>query len=353
MIGVHVTFGFLARVPRGHDMLAALAVHLATLFGVPLFLALSMVGLSTRDARLTRFDGGWLRFLRERAARLLPAYVTWSMVTIARDDRAMLLQPSRLVTTLITGTADEQFYFIPLIFELYVVWPALSRLARAAGRSPVRAVLVALSGILVSVGWWSLSARGLAAGGVLTMPLYWFAWVAVGLAIAPHIDAVLRWALVSRAGFAALPATLVAWVYMVWRLRAELPAEHSPADLSIAATVFQFPVLLYSLTAMALFLVVATRAARTRVAAALIAVGRRSYGIFLVHVLVLEMVVYRIVGSPSPADFDGWTWPLKLVAIWASCLLASDVLVRVLARGPLRVIAGVPPSHDRSDQRRL
>ncbi len=359
VVGLHVTFGFLAAAPLGTRAGAvALALHLATTFGVPLFLVLSMIGLVTRDPRPLPVGRPWLRFLAERARRLLPAYVVWSAVTVLRDSPAALVRPRALASVLLTGSADEQLYFVPLIFELYVAWPVLSRLAHAARRSPSRALVVAAAGVGVSLAWWSLSARALVPNDVLTLPLFWIAWAGVGVAVAPYVRRLLRFAPARGAALvaAAAAATLLAGAAMLAQVNARMLPGSSLADVTATATIFQVPVLLYTLAVIALWFVAAARARPTDaaeerperaalLARALIGLGHRSYGIYLVHVLVLEAVVERVFGRPSPGDFTGTAaWPAKLVATWLACVALSDALVRLVARvDRLRVIVGVPP----------
>ncbi|MFP6626411.1 MAG: acyltransferase, partial [Deltaproteobacteria bacterium] len=187
VVGLHVTWAYLIQAPLDRPEGKAVAVlHLLTGFGVPLFLILSGTGLALRYSQAMKWRD-YRGFLYRRALRLLPAYVTWSLVVAAHTDPALLWPPSRLVSLLLTGSAGPQFYFIPLLCSFYILWPLLRPLAVAAAASCRSAVAITAVATALSLAWWQASAAGLIVANTLTLTGFWLLYMVAGLALAPHL----------------------------------------------------------------------------------------------------------------------------------------------------------------------
>lgn len=95
-------------------------------FCVPLFVAISGFSLSKK------YQSSALRvasFLRRRFSKLLPLYLLWSLVFLGlfwaipawrRPENS----PS-LLNLLALGRSDYHLYFVPMIFQLYVIFPVI------------------------------------------------------------------------------------------------------------------------------------------------------------------------------------------------------------------------------------
>jgi peptidoglycan/LPS O-acetylase OafA/YrhL len=342
VVGLHASFETLLKTTWPHPVSTPLlAIHLLTGFGVPLFVALSMASLSLRYPGTMGIDRDYGRFLRRRAVRVLPAYVAWSLLTLARTDLARLTHPTTVAWTLLLGTAAAHFYFVPMVFQLYLLWPPLSRLGRAARRGAGAAAAVAAGGVALMLVAWKLAPRGLLPYVTATSPLLWIGYAVVGLAVAQAP----RPPEGSRGGWwrgAALLVFALAAAAQVRTVAATLVPTYDYLRLLIAITVFRPLALLYALAAMALALAVVTAAPASRPVRGLAALGRRSYGVYLTHMLVLELVVYRLLGRPAGADLASAAWLVKLALSWALAVALSDALVRLLAAVPiLRTVSGV------------
>ena len=118
-------------------------------FSVPLFLALSGFGLSQK------YGGKSIsikKFMVGRFRKLLPLYVLWSVILIMVFRLSGYWEQSQgnLWQTIVFGKADYHLYFVPLIFQLYLLFtllPKLKTLKQFLG-------LVAVT-VLVQVGWFS------------------------------------------------------------------------------------------------------------------------------------------------------------------------------------------------------
>ncbi len=343
VVGVHVTFGFLRAAPSGSPaMWQALTLHLLTTFATPLFVALSLAGLALGYPRALGLGAEYGTFLARRARRILPAYVVWSVLALVRSEPAALADPGRLTSHLLHGSAAYHLYFVPLIVTYYLLWPLFSRLAVAARRDGRAAGAIVASGLAVSIATWgALPSNG------ATAPLFWLGYAAVGLVAAPWLGRLhalrSRRALLGIAvGLAAITAVVA--VVMVRRVTALLQPMPDPDSLTLAVVIFQIPVLAYALAAMALAALVVALLADARGMHALRDLGRRSYGVYLAHVLVLEVVVQRLLGRPASADFGSAAWVVTLVAQWALCVALTWALIAGLARVPgLAILAGERP----------
>ncbi len=117
-------------------------------FCVPAFIMLSGYGLAFKAQK----DGGtgpYLNFLKTRLGKLLPLYLLWSFssILIVKSIPAWSFgnQPTSLVVQLLLGQADYQLYFLPVIFQLYAIFPLIWHYRQKIG-------LVLLLALLVQVG---------------------------------------------------------------------------------------------------------------------------------------------------------------------------------------------------------
>ncbi len=96
---------------------------------VPIFVALSGYGLMMK---YTQSPFAWSEFLTRRVWKLLPAYFLFStlfyLVFQLRPDWIPVGTPDSFLVQLLLGKADYHLYFVPLIFQLYLLFPFLKKL---------------------------------------------------------------------------------------------------------------------------------------------------------------------------------------------------------------------------------
>lgn len=114
-------------------------------FCVPAFIMLSGYGLAFKAQK----DGGiglYLNFLKTRLGKLLPLYLLWSFssILIVKSIPAWSFgnQPTSLVVQLLLGQADYQLYFLPVIFQLYALFPLIWRYQHKIGAVLILAWLI-------------------------------------------------------------------------------------------------------------------------------------------------------------------------------------------------------------------
>ena len=317
-------------------------------FAVPFFLATSAV-FAVRSITATR--SAWA-VSRQRLTRLLLPYVTWTVIYLAlkaasaklADDperiRRIVRDPGRLV---FLGGASVQLYFLPML--------------------AVGMLLVPLVDVLVRRLRYRTDAIGFAA---LTVVPYWLlGWTGNGYDIAsatglrhlvdPNrtraVDAVVRIALVAVVWAARLlPYLGLAVLVRVYRLDRRCPRWLLAVSAGLLLAVelgfrpFQ-PHILREL-AVSFPLVLLCFALRSpsgegRLVRAVSSVARHSFGIFLAHTAILQ-VVQDVADRARPGYLDAITPGVVLVTAIPTFLLAWGAAVVIDRVAPLRrfLVAG-------------
>jgi peptidoglycan/LPS O-acetylase OafA/YrhL len=132
VIAIHI----LANIPHAFQIASpfwpySLIVDQLGRFCVPLFVMLSGYGFWEKYQK-TEFHP--VRFWQRQAMKLLPAYILVSVVSYVifwliptwRNP----LAPHSLLVQLLTGQADYQLYFVPAIFQLYLLFPVLRKIVQ-------------------------------------------------------------------------------------------------------------------------------------------------------------------------------------------------------------------------------
>lgn len=266
---------------------AAVAMDYGMTWVVPAFVLISGALVLAPRAHAA----GPAAFYRRRFARILPALVVWHAVYLLGVRlwwRGEDLSVTSVLAGLINAKVFTALYFLWLIAGLYAIAPVLSAFLRDGG--PRRAY----GSAAVALVWTHLA---YALAGVCALlgaarPLHLGAWTQwwpyVGLFLA-------GWALhrvvLTRRGLLVAAATGFCGVAeVVWQ--SALPAGRWPALDEFAPVSRLGPVV--TLTAICFFLVAVGLGARITPAPGPAALLRKlsdaSFGVFLVHLLILEMV---------------------------------------------------------------
>jgi surface polysaccharide O-acyltransferase-like enzyme len=97
--------------------------------------------------------------------------------------------------------------------------------------------------------------------------------------------------------------------------------------------IFQIPPGVYTLCVIALLALVASRIRATTAAARLLQlISTHSYGIFLVHLVVVRLILHRLLPPQTLADDALPLAVAKTLACWFGALVASTAAVALLSR---------------------
>jgi probable poly-beta-1,6-N-acetyl-D-glucosamine export protein len=124
---------------------------------VPLFVALSGYGLALKYSK-KKFNLG--EFFSKRVFKILPLYVFWSIFFIALFYFVPRWAPStaqpNFLWQLLLGRADYHLYFVPMIFQLYLLFPIILKFFQ---KWPLAILLLSI--IIQLTWWWFFSYQGM------------------------------------------------------------------------------------------------------------------------------------------------------------------------------------------------
>jgi peptidoglycan/LPS O-acetylase OafA/YrhL len=287
------------------------------------------------------------RFFVRRYWLVITPYLAWTVIYFAADRGFQLpaMQALRqLAYALLTGSARYHLYFLLVTMQIYLVFPLLLWFVRATrGR---HGLVLALS-LALQLAFTAVVKAGAQPPGILgawtahpdvLLPSYQL-YVVAGAVAADHLHRLVD--LVRRHGQLVGLVSLSVLLFAVGiYLRDVLANRVPPGDASV---VFQPVVVLESLAAFGgLFALGVHWAGRRRALLVdpLIRQGAiRSFGIFLVHPLVLQAVLALGKHSGLLAVLDqapaGVTLAVSLLIVAPLVLAASWVLVGLAQRSPL------------------
>lgn len=331
VVGLHTSWIYLQGTLAGSVERAVLAaVQIACGIGVPLFLTLSAAGLATRHGSPFGSFACYTGFLGDRVRRLVPAYVAWSLLSLMLSRPEVLARPGRVLDVLVNGSADVQFYFVPLIFQLYILWPLIRSLDARIPGDRGTAMFLIVAGAVINIAVWLLLGRYMLASNVWTQLPMWIAYPALGLGLGrlgllrSHPPVPLR--AVAVAG----GILILAFAASIGRFLREGVDAISAFDMAVALMIFQPVALVFVIAAIVFLALCATRVGNGAVADGAALLGRHSYGIFLCHLLILHVIVQHVL--PAREAVSGSGLVVCCLVAWAACLCASVALVAAVTR---------------------
>jgi peptidoglycan/LPS O-acetylase OafA/YrhL len=280
------------------------------------------------------------RFWRRRFLLIGVPYVVWSVLywlTYAWRYRTVDLR--QLVLQLLTGTAEYHLYFLLVSMQVYLVFGLLVRLVRStAGHHG--ALLAGFAVWQLALFWllhdllpsWHSQPHWVAVVAEYAQQLlpFYLVYVVAGALAAVHLQRTQSWVLAHGRLLALVvvaSAVVAEAVYLVQVATGTGPFR--------AADVLQPVMVPYALIVTAGLLGLGLRYALHRrpgrVSAAVGEGSRISFGVFLVHPLVISLLLTLPVGRVLTAAGQ----PLTSVLIWVVTVLISVAVVEVFVRTPL------------------
>lgn len=264
-------------------------------FSIPAFLFVSGFFVAVATGRRKTID--WKAVLSRSRSLIIP-YLGWSTIAIA----LLMLQGKRygmfeFFRTYLTGGANPVLYFVPLLVQFYLLAPFLVRLARKNWKW-----FLVLAGLLqvtiqalqypVFLGLDIPNAAQLSG----FIPKWFFLarifWFPLGIVIAFNIEVVKSWLEKNRSWLWIVTIVLIPLGMLEWELYYRWSGEQW---LAHRETLIDS---IYSLTA--IFSVLALNTKRLPKLNTISLVGAKSFGIYLVHALVIEYTA-RVIYNFAPA----------------------------------------------------
>lgn len=332
VIVIHVTAAPLALAQSAGTGAAFLAaLNQSARFAIPAFVFVAGAALFYTYGRAEQPLGR--AFWRRRLIRVVIPYVFWTLVYMALSRQA---GAGGLVRALLTGGGFYHLYFVFLIVQFYLLLPLLRPLAVGLGRR-WPAVLAALGlghlGLmLLSQGYTQPVGHPLLDGlmGVHDRLFpFWLFYFALGAAVGLHPETSRR--LSRRLRLPALGAAALALVWMLTEVRTALGS----LDITVAyaATTLRPSAALYSLAALVLLFTPAP--GRGRLGPWIDSLAHHSYGIYLIHPLLLgglQRAIALLDLGYTPSVVAG-LWAVVTAGAWAAAALGSRLPVGRLLLG--------------------
>lgn len=266
-----------------------------------------------------------------RIKTLFIPYLFWSIVMLVFDLAGGTVQtPLRYVRILLTGGATPAFYYVPLICQLFLLAPLLIKLARANWKALFFGALLLQVIVLAARYPQILGVKHPLVDLIIAWTPGWFFpsrifWFVFGLVVGLNLNALKPWMYRWRWVFLSSGVVLFFIGLVEWELLLRFSGQDwiAPAETiidNLYAAVFIMGLLAFERSKVPLSQQINT-------------LGSKSFGIYLVHSLVLE-VTAKVVYHFAP-------WLLSLPAIYVPLLFVLGLLVplalmEVVIRSPVR-----------------
>lgn len=319
VVVIHVTAPLYAQIAtlRRADWWIANVANCAARFAVPLFVMLAGALLLGRNEDAAAFYA-------KRAARLLPAFIFWSVFYLlfawATGGDGLDMRERFVHAVLVTGATYYHLWYLPMFFGLMLVHPFIN--AWLVGRRPGRADLIAFFAVVALFA--ALHQAAELSEAIKGLRLEWagaFAWFVgcyvAGYVLETHLDR--RWPNLLLIGvFLAVAAAGALGNFALVMATGLVQRQYLLPDSGVAVL---------AMTA-ALFCLVRQNAARLPQSRFVAAAAEASFGIYLIHPVFLYVLDHAL---PLPERATAWYMPLAATGVF----LASLGTIAALRRIPL------------------
>jgi probable poly-beta-1,6-N-acetyl-D-glucosamine export protein len=289
-------------------------------FSVPLFVAVSGYLLSLKYLKQPLL---WKEYLFKRVFRVLPLFYVWVAVTllvVSQHDVWFGFTRSFEPWQWILGRADYHLYFVPMIFQLYILFPFLLRLMKSFRGAPQ----FLLSITFIFQAWlyahYSPDPSFQPYFESFTKSdqrqyIYFFSWIfyfVLGMYIAQvRIRAQYRkWIVLLGLGGLMGIGLVVAYVSSMGQI-----LDGANVVLATRFTRMSILVVAGSFTALALLFSKQLLRLPLFIKKVLIGLGIHAYVIYLAHPLILRLIFDRVMMEWSRWIF---VWGVLLIGFWLS-----------------------------------
>ena len=301
-------------------------VYIAAHFAVPVFIFISGWVLALRYSG----EHSLRTYYRRRARTILPAYLFFTalylLIPVEGAIRfAGIPDPGTVVSALLTGSAAYHLWFFVVIIQLYILYPLIIRGYDAFDRAG--AALYLLLALLLCQVLWNVGAHaaGAFAGAdwytILSraFPSHLFYFV-LGIHVSRHTGrtgSIVR--SISPAWVVVAAGTGALLVGGVWVLPILLQGSLSGATLGVFS-LYRIIEPLYYVPVIVLLIMVATRLeeAGGLLAGSIRSIGEHSFGIYLIHPLVIAILAAAWASLAGMAWADWMTYPVLFLATAAA-----------------------------------
>ena len=317
VLTIHIS-AYFPGIYNGEGQLFFIAIDQLARFCVPAFLIISGYGLATK------YEGqkiDYISFVKKRIGKLLPLYLLWSCssILIIRSVPAWSFgnQPMSFWVQMFAGQADYQLYFLPVLFQLYALFPLIWLMRKKAN-------LLLLGALLLQAAFYMFYTSKLNNSDRLEYVIFisWILYFVFGvyLQIQKLPQVLLR---------LALPGAVIFFLVTVCSSLVQINGGLDPLPALKFTRLIVIPFAL--LTNLALIKISwPWKNVVTKTAADLLTwLGKNSYLIFLSHTIGLRLI-YAISTKQLDSITLLFTISTWLITIWLSLKMINKNQVKVV-----------------------
>lgn len=136
---IHITSTYISYPQNSAVYLIGGSFNCALTFAVPAFLFISALVMTYQLKNKEKIN--WLKFIGKRIVKVLSALILWSIIYIICWGNLQNITLKNIISYLVLGNASYHLYFIPLIIQLYLIFPIIWMIAGFTKKIKVNTVL--------------------------------------------------------------------------------------------------------------------------------------------------------------------------------------------------------------------
>lgn len=286
-------------------------------FAVPAFIFISGYWSSKKPMKLFR---DYKTFLIRRLSRVLIPYLFWSFILLGYE--AVKLHDVNVysvILRLLTGGACPGYFFIVVIAQLYIITPLLNYI----NRQRYGLMLVLIFNIVSLLALYLSRVFNIIDHLPAALPFYsWIIFYEIGLLVGNCNDKTFA---SQNKRFFILP------VFLVSLLTSELEGmiillKYDNLDFAVSAV--KYSSFFYSICIILGFLLVRERIRYWP--KSLVSIGNYSFGIYLIHIPILNQVANLVQKSSTIYSFQPLYQFITIVLTMLTCLVIIYIMRRLL-----------------------
>jgi len=288
-------------------------------FAVPAFLFISGYWMAKKPIRSLQ---DYKTFLIRRLTRVLIPYFFWSFLFLAYAAiRTGDVNVQKIIFKLLTGGACPGYFFIIMITQLYIITPLLKYI----NRERYGLILVLILNMISLLALYLSRVYNIIGHLPAALPFYsWIIFYEIGLLTGSRDDKTFA---PKNMRFFILPVLLVSLLAselegMILLLKYD--------NLNFAVSAVKYSSFLYSACVILGFLFVKERIKYW--SKSLVLIGNYSFGIYLIHIPVLNQVTKLVQKSSTIYSFQPLYQFIALTLTILTCLVIIDITRRLLPK---------------------
>ncbi len=266
-------------------------------FSVPTFLILSGYGLSQKYLHQNLAP---TLFLKARAKKLIPSYFLWSIIFIIifQISNSWFYEDINFWKNIFWGNADYHLYFIPLIFQFYLIFSFLPKIKKKYQLL----TLVLISGG-IQAAWFLLIRASFTGKAIPTnfnndqlqyrLGINWIFYFLFGVFLANlNLKKLLEVKIIKS----ILAITTI--FSLSWAIHDSCNIISQTNNIIYATSFIRLPIIIYATGATLIMILYGKNLLKFNL---LKLIGKYSYIIYLSHTLLLRIIQGIITGGPRPS----------------------------------------------------